>query len=88
MKHMQFIAKNKRQICKPKHYHYATYYSCSYVVNFMHACFMETDLHLQISQHQASLKQENFTLSYHRYTTAKHFAATATFYLYTTASTI
>ena len=49
---------------------------------------METDLHLQISQHQASLKQENFTLSYHRYTTAKHFAATATFYLYTTASTI
>jgi len=30
---------------------------------------METDLHLQISQHQASLKQENFTLSYHSYTT-------------------
>jgi len=26
---------------------------------------METDLHLQISQHQASLKHENFTLSYH-----------------------
>ena len=31
--------------------------------------FMETDLHLQISQHQASLKHENFTLSYHSYTT-------------------
>ena len=30
---------------------------------------METDLHLQISQHQASLKHENFTLSYHSYTT-------------------
>jgi len=30
---------------------------------------METDLHLKISQHQASLKHENFTLSYHSYTT-------------------
>jgi len=39
---------------------------------------METDLHLQVSQHQASLKQESLTLSY---TTAKHFAAA--FYLYT-----
>ena len=44
---------------------------------------METDLHLLVSQHQASLKQENFTLSYHSYTTAKHFAPTATFCLYT-----
>jgi len=40
---------------------------------------METDLHLQVSQHQASLKQENFTQSYHSYTTAKHFAATPAF---------
>jgi len=39
---------------------------------------METDSHLQISQHQLSLKHENFTVSYHNYTT-KHFAATATF---------
>jgi len=31
---------------------------------------METDLHLQVSQHQASLKQENFTLPYHSDTTA------------------
>jgi len=30
---------------------------------------METDLHLQISQYQASLKHENFTLSYHSYIT-------------------
>jgi len=30
---------------------------------------METNLHLQISQHQASLKHENFTLLYHGYTT-------------------
>jgi len=30
---------------------------------------METDLHLQISQHQPSLKHENVTLSYHSYTT-------------------
>ena len=30
---------------------------------------METDLHLQIPQHQASLKHENFTLLYHSYTT-------------------
>jgi len=52
-------------------YHHATYYSCSYVVNFIHEYFMERDLHLQVSQHQASLKQENFTLSYHSYTTAE-----------------
>ena len=51
------------------HYHHATYYSCSYVVNFIHEYFMETDLHQQISQHQASLKHKNFTLSYHSYTT-------------------
>jgi len=30
---------------------------------------METDLHLQISQYQATLTHENFTLSYHSYTT-------------------
>jgi len=30
---------------------------------------METDLHFQISQHQASLKHENFTVSYHSYPT-------------------
>jgi len=30
---------------------------------------METDFHLQSSQHQASLKHENFTLSCHSYTT-------------------
>jgi len=51
------------------HYHHTTYYSCSYVVNFIFVYFMETDLHLQISQHQASLKHENFTLSYHSYPT-------------------
>jgi len=38
------------------HYHHPTYYSCSYVVNFIHEYFMETDLHLQVSQHQASFK--------------------------------
>jgi len=54
---------------KPQlHHHHATYYSCSYVVNFIHEYFMETYLHLQISQHQASLKHENFTLSNHNYT--------------------
>jgi len=30
---------------------------------------METNSHMQISQHQASLKHENFTVSYHNYTT-------------------
>ena len=30
---------------------------------------METDLHLQISQHQARFKHENFTVSYHSYLT-------------------
>jgi len=29
--------------------HHATYYSCSYVVNFIHEYFMETDLHFRIS---------------------------------------
>jgi len=44
---------------------------CSYVIHFIHEYFMEKDLHLQMShsQHQASLKHENFTLSYHSYTT-------------------
>jgi len=51
------------------HANTATYHSCSYVVNFIHEYFMETDLHLKISQQQASLKHENFTLSYHSYTT-------------------
>jgi len=51
------------------HYHHTTHYSCSYVVNFIHEYIMETGLHLQISQHQASLKHENFALSYHSYTT-------------------
>jgi len=50
-------------------YHHATDYSWSYVVNFIHEYFMETDLHLQISQHQVSLKHESFTLSYHSSTT-------------------
>jgi len=29
----------------------------------------ETDSHLQISQHQASLKHEHFTISYHSHST-------------------
>ena len=33
------------------HDHYATYFSCSYVVNSIHEYFIETDLRLQISQH-------------------------------------
>jgi len=60
---------NLNSIKSQLHYHHATYYSCSFVVNFIHEYFMETDLHLRISQHQASLKHENFTLSYHNYTT-------------------
>jgi len=60
---------NLNSIKSQLHYHHATYYSCSYVVYFIHEYFMKTDLHLQISQHQANLKHENFTLSYHSYTT-------------------
>ena len=30
---------------------------------------METALHLQVSQHQARLKHENFTVSYHSHPT-------------------
>jgi len=60
---------NLNSIKSQLHYHHATYYSCSYVVNSIQVYFMETDSHLQISQHQASLKHENFTLSYYSYTT-------------------
>ena len=56
---------NLNSIKSQLHYHQVTYYSWSYVVNLIHDHFMETDLHLQISQHQASLKHENFSLSYH-----------------------
>jgi len=59
---------NLNSIKSQLHYHHAIYHSCSYVVNFINEYFMETDLHLQIS-YQASLKHENFTLSYHCYTT-------------------
>jgi len=40
------------------------------VVNFVHEYLVETDSHLQISQSPASLKRENFTVSYHSYTTS------------------
>jgi len=60
---------NLNSIKSQLHYHHATYQSCSCVVNFIHEYLMETDLHLQISQHQARLKHENYTLSYHSYTT-------------------
>ena len=76
--------KNLNSIKSQLHYHHATYYSCSYVVNFSHEYFMETDLHLQISLHQASLKHENFTLSYHSYTTLKHENFTLSYHSYTT----
>ena len=61
--------KNLNSIKLQLHFHHATYYSCIYVVNFIHEYFMETDLHMQTSQHQASLKPEIHTLSYHSYTT-------------------
>ena len=60
---------NLNSIKSQLHYHHATYYSCSYVVNSIQEYFMETDLHLQIWQHQARLKHENFTVSYHCYPT-------------------
>ena len=51
------------------HYYHTIYYPCSYVVNSVHEYFVVTDSHLQISQHQASLKHEKFTESHHSYTT-------------------
>jgi len=51
------------------HFYHTTYYRCSYVVSSVHEYFAVTDFHLQISQHQASLKHDNFTESYHSYTT-------------------
>jgi len=41
----------------------------SFLKAFLVLMFMETDLRLQISQHQARLKHENFTESYHSYPT-------------------
>jgi len=43
------------------HYYNTTYYRCSYVINSIHEHFAITDSHLEISQHQASLKHDNFT---------------------------
>jgi len=60
---------NLNSIKSQLHYFQATYYSSSYVVYSVHEYFVEADSHLHISQHQASLKQENFTVSYHSYTT-------------------
>ena len=51
------------------HYYLATYYNSSYVVYSLHEYFVVTDSRLQLSQYQASLKQENFTVTYHSYTT-------------------
>jgi len=59
---------NLKSIKSQLYYHHAIYNSCSHVVNFIREYFMETDFHLQISQHQARLIHENFTLSYHSYT--------------------
>jgi len=58
---------NLKSIKSQLYYHHAIYNSCSHVVNFIREYFMETDFHLQISQHQARLIHENFTLSYHSY---------------------
>jgi len=51
------------------YYYHATYCSCTYVVNSVYEYLVETDSHLQISQRQASLKHENFTVSYYNYIT-------------------
>ena len=47
----------------PLHYCHAAYYSGSYVVKSVHEYFAVTDSHLQISQHQVSLKHENIAVS-------------------------
>jgi len=87
--------KNLNSIKLQLHFHHATYYSCSYVVNSIHENFMETNLHLhlQISQHQVSLKHENFILSYHSYPTPHYYRKAFCSYSYIlvvhfTASTI
>ena len=75
MQHVKFIAWNKWKIWKPKqneitatvHYYHTTYCSCSCLVDSVHECFTATNSHLYMSQHQASLKHENLTLSYHSY---------------------
>jgi len=71
---MTFIAWNKGKIWKPENYETTAtllpHNSCSYLVNSVHDYFAETDWYLQISQHQGSLKHENFTVSYHSYRTS------------------
>jgi len=73
MQYMKFIVWNKRKIWKPEQYEITPtllpHNSYSYVVYSVHEYFAETDSHLQISQHQASLKHENFTVSYHSHST-------------------
>jgi len=70
------------------HYHHATYHSYSYVVNSIHEYFMETDLHLQISQHQARLKYENFTVQYHITATPHYYRKTFCSYSYSYISVV
>jgi len=65
----QTANENLKSMKSQLHYHHTTYNSCSYVANSVHEYFMETDSHFQISQHQARLKHENFTESYHSYAT-------------------
>jgi len=72
---MQFIAWNNRKIWKPKQYKITVTLPPRNIlqlqlrVNSINEYFMETDLHLQISQQQGRLKHENFTVSYHSYLT-------------------
>jgi len=69
--------KQMENMCKPKEYEITgtllqrntLAYSCCCIANSVHEYFAVTDSHLQISQHQASFKHENFTVSYHSYTT-------------------
>jgi len=67
MQHMKFSGKYEHLNSMKSHLHYyhTTHYRCSYVVNSVHECFAVTDSHLQMSQHQARLKYENITESYH-----------------------
>jgi len=54
---------NQNSIKSQLHYYHATFFNCSYVVYSVPEYFMKTDSYLQISQHKASVKHENFTVS-------------------------
>jgi len=69
---------NLNSIKSQLHYHHATYYSCSCVVNFIHGNRFAL-VYLTTSSKFETRKLHTIISQLHHITTAKHFVATATF---------